>query len=98
MSRSENTSDEFLAYIAQKLNSFSPSQRVLAEKNISDAMFDMEIGAMETPTPSHISWCSNRMNVYPHQIISSGSLMLQILHLRLHHLQRQTFYQENQFD
>lgn len=55
VSRGESTSEKFSVYIAQKLNSFSPSQRALAEKKISDVIFDVEFGAMETPTPSHIS-------------------------------------------
>ena len=96
----ESTSDKFSAYIAQKLNSFSPSQRVLAEKKISDVIFDIEIGAMETPTPSHISWSSNRMHVYPHQTISSRSSSASDSSFEAASplLQRQTFYQENQFD
>lgn len=100
VSRGESTSDKFSAYIAQKLNSFSPSQRVLAEKKISDVMFDIEIGDMETPTPSHISWSSNRMHVYPHQTISSRSSSASDSSFEAASplLQRQTFHQENQFD
>lgn len=75
VSRGESTSEKFLAYIAQKLNSFSPSQRVLAEKKIhvSDVIFDVEFGAMETPTPSHISVFKKDAYVYPHHTILSRS-------------------------
>lgn len=96
VSRGESTSDKSSAYIAQKLNSFSPSQRVLT----ADVMFDIEIGAMETPTPSHISWTSKRMHVYPHQTISSRSSSASDSSFEAASplLQPQTFHQENQFD
>ena len=100
VSRGESTSDKSSAYIAQKLNSFSPSQLVLTAKKIADVMFDIEIGAMETPTPSHISWTSKRMHVYPHQTISSRSSSASDSSFEAASplLQPQTFHQENQFD
>ena len=55
---------------------------------------------MKTPTPSHISWSSNRMHVYPHQTISSRSSSASDFSFEAASplLQGQTFYQENQFD
>ena len=99
-SRSESTSDKFSAYIAQKLNSFTSSQRVLAEKKISDVILDIEIGAMETFVPNDISWSSNNMHVYPHQSISSMSSSASDSSFEASSplLQRRTYYQENQFD
>ena len=99
-SRSESTSDKFSAYIAKKRNSFTPSQRVLAEKKISDVIFYIEIGAMETSVPNHISWSSNNMHVYPHQSISSRSSSASDSSFEASSplLQRRTYYQENQFD
>ena len=87
-------------FVLWKLNSFSPSQRVLAEKNMYDVMFDIEIRSMETPTHSPISWSSNRMHVYPHQTISSRSSSASDSSFEAASplLQRQTFYQEDQFD